>query len=272
MRTPRRSEADALDTFLVVMALTGLLVVGLEASRRRTESTLRSSEERFRAMIENATDLVTVLGRDGTIMYESPSVERILGWPPGALGGQNVLDWIHPSDRAATVAALDVLRAGGEASVILRFRQPVWAHPAELATAAGTPKGMVAGQVSDLEGEGKTPDPVLLETIHRAKTGALLRASLRIGAIYAGATEEQLGSLSNYGEHVGLAFQIVDDILDVVGDGARLGKPAGTDLKEGNVTLPAIYALNDGLQVDKVELARILRAPRKEKVRGDRPR
>jgi len=118
------SASVALDAFLVVMALTGLLVVGLEASRRRTESTLRSSEERFRAMIENATDLVTVLGRDGTIMYESPSVERILGWPPGALGGQNVLDWIHPSDRAATVAALDVLRAGGEASVILRFRRP----------------------------------------------------------------------------------------------------------------------------------------------------
>ena len=85
----------------------------------------------------------------------------------------------------------------------------------ELATAAGTPGGMVAGQVSDLEGAGKTPDPVLLETIHRAKTGALLRASVRIGGIYALAGQAQLGALSSYGEHVGLAFQIVDDLLDV---------------------------------------------------------
>ncbi len=80
----------ALGAFLTVTALTGLLVVGLEADRRKTESTLRSSEERFRAMIENATDLVTVLGRDGTILYQSPSVERILGWAPGALSGQKV--------------------------------------------------------------------------------------------------------------------------------------------------------------------------------------
>ena len=68
------SASAALDAFLVAMALTGLLVVALEVDRRKTESTLRSSEERFRALIENATDLVTVLGRDGTILYESPSI------------------------------------------------------------------------------------------------------------------------------------------------------------------------------------------------------
>ena len=114
----------ALDAFLAVTALTGLLVVGLEADRRQTESTLRSSEERFRAMIENATDLVTVLGRDGTILYQSPSVERILGWAPGELSGQKVLDWIHPSDHSAARTALGLLHAGGEASVIVRFRRP----------------------------------------------------------------------------------------------------------------------------------------------------
>src|SRR5205823_4462939 len=79
----------------------------------------------------------------------------------------------------------------------------------ELAVASGTVGGMIGGQVADLEGEGKPPDAQLLDTIHRAKTGALLRASLRLGAIYAGASGAQYQALSCYGEHVGLAFQIV---------------------------------------------------------------
>ena len=76
----------------------------------------------------------------------------------------------------------------------------------ELATASGTLGGMVAGQVYDLEGEGKPPDPGLLELIHRAKTGALMRASLRLGALYAGAASDQLQALTRYGEHVGTGF------------------------------------------------------------------
>src|ERR1700693_5708088 len=84
----------------------------------------------------------------------------------------------------------------------------------ELATASGTVGGMIGGQVNDLEGEGQHPTAHLLESIHRAKTGALLGASVRMGAIYAGADAEQLAALTNFGEHVGLAFQIVDDILD----------------------------------------------------------
>src|SRR5580704_15251873 len=98
---------------------------------------------------------------------------------------------------------------------------------AELATAAGTVGGMIGGQVADLEGEGKPPDAQLLESIHRAKTGALLRSSVRMGAIYAGASDEQYAALSCYGEHVGLAFQIVDDILDVEESSEALGKTAG---------------------------------------------
>ncbi len=125
----------------------------------------------------------------------------------------------------------------------------------ELATAAGTPKGMVAGQVWDLEGEGKTPDPVLLETIHRAKTGALLRASLRIGAIYAGATEEQLGALSGYGEHVGLAFQIVDDLLDVEESSEALGKTAGKDAAQHKITFPAVYGIEESRRMAERERA-----------------
>ena len=102
---------------------------------------------------------------------------------------------------------------------------------------------MIGGQVADLEGEGKPPDAQLLETIHRAKTGALLRASLRMGAIYAGADETQYAALSCYGEHVGLAFQIVDDILDVEESSEALGKTAGKDAQQHKITFPAVYGL-----------------------------
>jgi len=114
---------------------------------------------------------------------------------------------------------------------------------AELATAAGSVGGMIAGQVADLEGEGKQPNPQLLESIHRAKTGALLRASLRMGAICAGADQEQYAALSCYGEHVGLAFQIVDDILDVEESSEALGKTAGKDAQQHKITFPAVYGL-----------------------------
>jgi geranylgeranyl diphosphate synthase, type II len=116
---------------------------------------------------------------------------------------------------------------------------------AELSTAAGTVSGMIGGQVADLEGEGKTPNAQLLETIHRAKTGALIRASLRLGAIYAGASGEQYAALSCYGEHVGLAFQIVDDILDVEESSEALGKTAGKDAQQQKITFPAVYGLDD---------------------------
>jgi len=126
---------------------------------------------------------------------------------------------------------------------------------AELSTASGTVGGMIAGQVADLEGEGKPPDAALLETIHRAKTGALLRASLRLGAIYAGATPEQYNALSCYGEHVGLAFQIVDDILDVEESSEALGKTAGKDAQQQKITFPAVYGLPTSRRMAEEECA-----------------
>jgi geranylgeranyl diphosphate synthase type II len=125
----------------------------------------------------------------------------------------------------------------------------------ELATASGTVGGMIGGQVADLEGEGKPPDAALLESIHRAKTGALLRASLRMGAIYAGAGEEQYAALSCYGEHVGLAFQIVDDILDVEESSAALGKTAGKDAAQHKITFPAVYGLETSRHMAEEECA-----------------
>jgi geranylgeranyl diphosphate synthase type II len=127
---------------------------------------------------------------------------------------------------------------------------------AELATAAGTVGGMIGGQVADLEGEGKPPNAQLLESIHRAKTGALLRASLRMGALYAGANETQYAALSCYGEHIGLAFQIVDDILDVEESSEALGKTAGKDAAQHKITFPAVYGLVESRRMAEEECAR----------------
>ncbi len=113
----------------------------------------------------------------------------------------------------------------------------------ELATASGTMGGMIGGQVHDIEGEGQPPTAALLDAIHRAKTGALLRASVRMGAIFAGAGHHQLNALSAYGEHVGLAFQIVDDVLDVEQSSEALGKTAGKDAQQRKITFPAVYGL-----------------------------
>lgn len=126
----------------------------------------------------------------------------------------------------------------------------------ELSTAAGTVDGMIGGQVADLEGEGKPPDAALLESIHRAKTGALLRASLRLGAICAGATATQYEALSCYGEHIGLAFQIVDDILDVEESSEALGKTAGKDAQQHKITFPAVYGLEASRRMAEEECAR----------------
>ncbi|MGD0498618.1 MAG: polyprenyl synthetase family protein [Bryobacteraceae bacterium] len=127
---------------------------------------------------------------------------------------------------------------------------------AELATASGSAGGMIGGQVADLEGEGKPPDARLLETIHRAKTGALLRASLRLGAIYAGASGDEYAALSRYGERIGLAFQIVDDVLDVEESSEALGKTAGKDAAQHKITFPAVYGLETSRRMAAEECER----------------
>jgi geranylgeranyl diphosphate synthase type II len=123
----------------------------------------------------------------------------------------------------------------------------------ELATASGTVNGMIGGQVNDIEGEGKSPTAHLLDSIHRAKTGALLRASVRMGAIYAGAGPEQLEALTLFGEHVGLAFQIVDDVLDVEQSSEALGKTAGKDAQQNKITFPAVYGIERSREMAEQE-------------------
>ncbi|MBM3726355.1 MAG: polyprenyl synthetase family protein [Acidobacteria bacterium] len=132
----------------------------------------------------------------------------------------------------------------------------------ELATASGTVGGMIGGQVHDIEGEGRAPDAKTLERIHRAKTGALLRCAVRMGAIYAGASAEELAALTAYGEHLGLAFQIVDDVLDVEQSSEALGKTAGKDAAQGKITFPAVYGLTVSRAMAMAEFAAALAALR----------
>ena len=114
--------------------------------------------------------------------------------------------------------------------------------------------------MNDIEGEGKAPTAALLDSIHRAKTGALLRASVRIGAIYAHANADQLDALTRFGEHIGLAFQIVDDVLDVEQSSETLGKTAGKDAKQHKITFPAVYGIERSREMAEQERIQAHRA------------
>jgi geranylgeranyl diphosphate synthase type II len=117
----------------------------------------------------------------------------------------------------------------------------------EIGTASGV-RGMVGGQVVDMESEGREIDVPALEYIHTHKTGALIRASVRVGAIYARAGEKRLKALTRYGELAGLAFQIADDILDITGKREEIGKNVGSDLKKDKRTFPSFFGLEGSRQ------------------------
>jgi len=122
---------------------------------------------------------------------------------------------------------------------------------ADVADAAGT-DGMVGGQVIDIESEGKDVGPDTLEYIHRHKTAALIRVSLTAGATLAGGRAQQVDTIRKAGESLGLAFQIVDDILDVEGSLAELGKTAGSDERKKKATYPAYHGLEASRQQARV--------------------
>ena len=124
----------------------------------------------------------------------------------------------------------------------------------EVATAAGSINGMVGGQVADIEAEGKRVDPQMLEYIHRSKTAALIRASITAGALCAGAGADDVARLWRFGETIGWAFQVTDDILDVEETSAALGKTAGKDIAQQKATYPAVYGLERSHEIAK-ELA-----------------
>jgi geranylgeranyl diphosphate synthase, type II len=114
---------------------------------------------------------------------------------------------------------------------------------AEIGASAGTVNGMVGGQVADIEAERQPVDGAGLEYIHRSKTAALIRSSIVAGAIAGGGHDEVVGRLRRFGENIGWAFQVVDDILDVEESSAALGKTAGKDRAQQKATYPALYGL-----------------------------
>jgi geranylgeranyl diphosphate synthase type II len=125
---------------------------------------------------------------------------------------------------------------------------------AELARATGS-LGMIGGQVLDIEGENTRLSLDPLRQLHRMKTGALLTASCRMGAIAAGATPTQVEALTRYGQHLGLAFQIVDDVLDVTSTPEQLGKATGKDAGRGKNTYPALLGLERSREEAEHQLA-----------------
>ena len=123
-----------------------------------------------------------------------------------------------------------------------------------IAHAVGTVEGMIGGQVLDLESEHQKPTPELVQAIHRAKTGALIRVSVVSGGVYAGANLEDVARLTLFGCKAGLAFQIVDDVLDLTVDSAHLGKTAGKDMATEKATWPAVY----GIEQSQRDAARLI--------------
>jgi geranylgeranyl diphosphate synthase type II len=137
---------------------------------------------------------------------------------------------------ALCIFAFEVLSRIGRIDVI-----------SEIARALGT-QGMIGGQVVDIESEGKKVDIKTVEYIHLNKTAALINASVATGALLADADAKTLKSLADYGSHIGLAFQIIDDILDEEGTTEQLGKDAGSDRESGKATFPAVIGMAESKQ------------------------
>ncbi len=167
---------------------------------------------------------------DDSLRRGKPSCHVAFGEPQAILAGD----------------ALQALAFSTLAQAARRSAEPaLWAAAVdELGAAAGS-KGMAGGQWLDIEAEGRSLDLPALETLHAAKTGALLTACVRIGALLARADADTLERLSAYGRAIGLAFQIVDDILDVEGSLDDLGKVPGVDAERGKPTYPALLGLEE---------------------------
>ncbi len=174
---------------------------------------------------------------DDDLRRGKPTCHKVYGEATAILAGDALLTMAF--DTAAETGSTEIVRA--------------------LAQAAGV-GGMVGGQQLDLDGEGKQLDLEALRRIHRAKTGALIQVSLRCGAMAAGASDGQVAALADYGKHLGLAFQITDDILDVVGAEAVIGKPVGSDESRDKSTYPALLGLDESRRLAREAVASALAA------------
>ena len=159
---------------------------------------------------------------DDDLRRGKPTLHKVYGEAMAILAGD-----------ALSTMAFDVLAETGDVRVVR-----------ELAVASGV-SGMAGGQVADLESEGKRISMEELRALHAKKTGALIRVAVRCGAILAGADEARLADLTRYGEEVGLAFQIADDVLDVIGAEELMGKRAGSDAAKNKSTYPALLGVEE---------------------------
>ena len=165
---------------------------------------------------------------DDDLRRGKPTNHKVFGEGIAVLAGDGLL-----------TAAFEVMlsQPGVKPDVLVRVVRSI-------AAAAGA-TGMVGGQVIDLMSEGRSIDAATLKYMHQAKTGALFRAAITSGAILAGASAQQVTSLSEYAEQFGLAFQITDDVLDVAGSTEDIGKPVGSDEKNNKVTYVTLYSLSE---------------------------
>jgi geranylgeranyl diphosphate synthase type II len=150
---------------------------------------------------------------------------------------------------ATAILAGDALQT--QAFQVLAERTPradvISALVLELARAAGS-DGMVGGEIADIEAEGQQPDRATVEFIHEKKTAALIRAAVVMGGIAAGGDDAQIEALRAFGTRMGLAFQIVDDVLDETGTAESLGKSPGKDRAAGKMSYPAVVGLDESRQ------------------------
>ena len=165
---------------------------------------------------------------DDDLRRGRPTAHKVFGEGVAVLGGD-----------ALAIFAYEVLSRIGDIKIV-----------EEISRALGT-GGMIGGQIIDIESEGKKVDLQTVEYIHKGKTAALLRSSIVIGALIAKADDKKIAALSEYGNAVGLAFQVVDDILDLTSTAEQLGKKPGSDLQNQKATYPSIVGLEKSKEYAK---------------------
>ena len=171
---------------------------------------------------------------------------------------EHALDQFIAPDGESPPLVLQAMRhsvfAGGK-----RLRPILVFAGAEVARGIGT-RGMVGGQVLDLLAAAKPVASADVHQIHRLKTGSLIRTCVRIGGVLGGLAAADLEALGRYGKHVGLAFQIVDDILDIVGEEAKLGKGTGSDAAQAKITFPSVFGLEASRRLAQEATTEAIRA------------
>jgi geranylgeranyl pyrophosphate synthase len=172
---------------------------------------------------------------DDDLRRGRPTNHKVFGEPMAILAGD-----------AMTTLAFEVIAMEADTAVAAKLI-------AELARASG-PGGMIGGQVLDMEGEQKSLSYEELKRLHGMKTGALLTCACRMGAVSVSASDTQLSALTSFGRYLGLAFQIMDDVLDVTASPEQMGKATGKDAEKGKNTYPALL----GLEQSRVEAQRQL--------------